>query len=74
MAEQRLIRPQLRLSLDNGVHPTSGNVILKVKTFNNVKTDATADQLYAVAHALAGLQTLPLYGIERFDNSEISQY
>jgi len=73
MAVARLIRSQLRLALDNGIHPTSGNVILKTKTFNNVKTDATADQLYAVAHALAGLQTLPLYGVERVDNSDISE-
>ncbi len=74
MAVSRIIRSQLRLALDNGVHPTSGNVIIKVKSFNNVKTDATADQLYDVAHALAGLQTLPLYGVERSDSSEISQY
>ncbi len=74
MAVGRIIRSQLRLSLDNGVHPTSRNVILKVKTFNNVKTDATPDQLYAVAHALADLQTLPLYGIERTDASEITQF
>ena len=74
MAEQRLIKSQLRLSFDNGVHPTSGNVILKTKSFNNVRTGADADQLYAVANALAELQTLPLYGIERNDNSEVSEF
>jgi len=74
MAEQRLVRSQLRLSFDNGLHPTTGNVILKRKSFTNVRTGADADQLYAVAHALAELQTLPLYGIERNDNSEITQF
>ena len=73
MAVGRLIKSQLRLTLDNGNDMETGKMIFKMKSFNNVKTDATADQLYAVALALAGLQTLPLFAVERFDNSEISQ-
>lgn len=73
MAVSRLIKSQLRLIFENGTHPTSGNVILKTKSFNNVQTSATADQLHAVGTALVGLQTLPFYGIERYDNSEISE-
>jgi len=73
MAEQRILRSSLRLVLDNGLHPTSGKMVFKTKSFNNVKTDANADQLYAVAQALAELQTLPLYGVERVDNSEIAE-
>lgn len=72
MATSVLVSSQLRLVLDDGIHPTSGNIIFKRKSFNNVKTDANAEQLYAVAEALASLQTLPLYGVERFDQSDIS--
>lgn len=71
MAEQIVYRSQLRLHLDNGIHPTTGDTIIKSKTFNNVKTEVTAEQLFEVAQALASLQALPLYGIERVDTSEI---
>lgn len=72
MARSTLIRSQLRLVLDNGTHPTSGKMVFKTKSFSNIKTDANADQLYAVAESLAGLQTLPLFEVERADHSEIS--
>ena len=72
MAVGRLISSQLRLTLDNGNDTKTGKMIFKTKSFNNVKTDATADQLFAVAYALADLQTLPLYSVERNDNSEIT--
>lgn len=74
MAESRIITSSLRLILHNGTNPKSGAAILKRKTFSNVKTDANADQLFAVANALAPLQELPLYGIERMDNSDISEF
>ena len=73
MAVSRLINTRLRLIFENGTHPTSGNPVLKTKSFNNVLTSATPDQLYAVGNALVGLQTLPIHGIERYDNSEISE-
>lgn len=72
MARSTLIRTQLRLSLDSGIHPTTGNIIFKTKSFSNVKTDANADQLIAVAEALAGLQIHPLYAVERYDYSSIT--
>lgn len=72
MAVSNLIKSSLKLSFEDGIHPTSGAVILKAKSFNNVKPNASADGLYEVAHAFAGLQELPLYNIERSDNSEIT--
>ena len=71
MAESILVRSSLRLILNNGIDPRTDDVITKVKTFNNVKPGLSADQLYAVGKVFADLQTLPLYSMERTDNSEI---
>jgi len=73
MAESRLIKSQLRLIFEDGTHPETGDPVLKTKSFNNVKTDATADQMHTVGMALVELQTLPFYGVERYDNSEITE-
>lgn len=72
MAISRVVRSQLRLVLENGTNPTNGDIVLKTKSFANVQTNATADQLYAVGNAFAGLQTLPLFGIERYDYAKIT--
>lgn len=71
MAVANMTTSQLRLVLHDGDDPTSGEPIYKFKSFNNVKTDATADQLYAIANAFAGLQERPLYNVERKDSSDI---
>lgn len=71
MAVSYILKSQLKLVLVSGTNPTTGDAMFKTKTFSNVKSDATADGLYAVANALAPLQQLPLYQIERNDNSEI---
>lgn len=72
MAVSRLIKSQLRLILNNGIHPTTGDAVFKTKSFNNLKTDADPDQLFTIAQAFAELQTLPLYSVERSDQSEIT--
>ncbi|WP_188454880.1 DUF1659 domain-containing protein [Virgibacillus oceani] len=71
MAVAETIKSTLQLILDEGIDPESGKQIFKLKSFNNVKTEATADQLYAIAQAVAPLQERPLYSIEREDSSEI---
>lgn len=71
MAVAEKINSQLRLIFHDGEDMLTGKAILKAKTFNNVKTEATADQLYAIAQAVAGLQERPLYNIERKDSSDI---
>ncbi|HAM80046.1 DUF1659 domain-containing protein [Ornithinibacillus bavariensis] len=73
MAVADLMNTQLRLVLYDGNDPSSGEPIYKVKSFNGVKTSATADQLYAIANAFAGLQQRPLNIIERKDSSDIRQ-
>lgn len=72
MATAHLMRTQLRIIFEDGVHPETGDPVFKRKSFNNVNGDATADQLYAVGNALVSLQQLPLHGFERSDLSEIS--
>lgn len=71
MAISQVYRTQLRLGFENGVNPDTNEIIVKRKTFNNIKSEATADQLYTVAQALASLQQLPLYEVERTDHAEI---
>lgn len=71
MARSEVYQTQLRLILENGIHPETNKIILKRKTFNNIKDEATAEQLNNVAQTLASLQQLPLVGVERTDHSEI---
>ncbi|MFC0522208.1 DUF1659 domain-containing protein [Pontibacillus salicampi] len=70
MATSTVMNSQLQLVLENGTDE-KGNPILKNKNFNNVKTDATPDQLWAVANALVALQQHPLYAVERNDSKEL---
>ncbi|HLS09531.1 DUF1659 domain-containing protein [Lentibacillus sp.] len=72
MAEQQMVNSRLRLILDDGVDEVSGKQLFKTKGFNNVKTAATADQLYAIATSVASLQQRPLTEVERNDSSEIT--
>ena len=46
---------------------------LKRKSYNNVKTTSTADEIFQAAQAIASLCQLPLYKIERDDKSEINE-
>ena len=73
MAVADMMKSTLQLVLQDGIDPESGSPILKSKSFNNVKTDATADQLYAIATALVGLQERSLYNINRRDTSDIRE-
>ena len=73
MAAQDLTQSTLQLVFLTGVDPESGNSTYKNKSFNNVKTSATADQLYEIAIAFEGLQQHPLTQINRRDNSEIRE-
>lgn len=71
MAQFRKYTSLLQLILEDGVDEATGDPVYRKKSFMRAKTDATKDQLYAVAHAFAGLQELPLYTIHRRDSSKI---
>lgn len=72
MAESVITKTTLRINLQKGIDSETGKTILKAKSFNNVKANASADQLYEVASALVSLQQLPVFNYERADNSEIT--
>src|SRR5699024_12839128 len=63
----------LRLVLYDGDDIESGKPIYKTKSFSNDKTAATADQLYAIAQAVAELQERSLYNVERRDTADIRE-
>ncbi|MFD1017972.1 DUF1659 domain-containing protein [Thalassobacillus hwangdonensis] len=61
---------RLQLVFENGVDG-KGEPVYKTKSFNNVKTQATDEQLYEVAVALEPLQQQLWHSIERNDNAVI---
>ena len=73
MAVADMMKSTLQLVLQDGIDPESGSPIFKSKSFNNVKIDATADQLYTIAMALVELQERSLYNINRRDTSDIRE-
>ena len=69
MAQASLIQSKLRLVFEVGVDE-NGKSLYKAKTVN-VKTEATTDQLFQTAQALAALCNDPLNTVERNDSSDI---
>ena len=61
----------LKLQFDKGLG-TDGKAVIGSKTSANLKVDALADDILAVANALAGLQKHDLYDILKLDSSSIS--
>lgn len=57
---------RLKISLDGGLN--GDRQIIKSKTYNRVKADATNEGLYAVGSALAGLQSMPLLAVQRLED------
>ena len=72
MAIETLVSKQPRLTSDVGTDE-AGKVIEKRKSFNNVFTEATAEQLLATATAIAQLQVYPLLAIENQSVTNISE-
>jgi hypothetical protein len=70
MAVANLMATKLRLIFESGMDE-KGKPILKSKTFNNVKKEATTDQLFQAAQALSVLCSDPVNSIERNDSTDI---
>ncbi len=70
MALATLIDSKLRLVFEVGMDE-QGHPVYKSKTFNNVKPNATTDQLFQTAEALGVLCNDLLYTVERNDSSDI---
>jgi hypothetical protein len=61
---------KIRLVYEAGMDD-NGELILRAKTFSNVKKEATTDQLFLAALALSVLGTDTLKKVERNDSVEI---
>ncbi|WP_409275962.1 DUF1659 domain-containing protein [Neobacillus sp. SCS-31] len=70
MAQALLADSKLRLVFETGVNE-KGEPVFKSKTFSNLKTEATPDQMHMAATAIAALSADPLSVVERNDRSEI---
>ncbi|GIO23419.1 DUF1659 domain-containing protein [Oceanobacillus sp. J11TS1] len=73
MAVAQLTESVLQLTLSEGIDPDTGEQILKQKRFSNVKTEATAEQLFLTANAFASVQQHELYNVSRRDVSDIHE-
>ena len=71
MANQVILDSNLSLIYDMGMD-INGKPIEKRKSYNNVKTAATPDQLLLVAQAIASLQTETLTLVERSDTHQLT--
>ncbi|MRH43479.1 DUF1659 domain-containing protein [Aquibacillus halophilus] len=73
MAVAQLINSNLQLAFEVDVDALTGRPILKNKSFNNIKTTVTPDQLLAITNALVPLQQYPLYTIKRSDTELVTE-
>lgn len=71
MATAYIKNSTLQLTFQNGLDSLTGEPVFQTKSFNNVKPEATADQLYTIAIAFEGLQERPLESVSRRDVSDI---
>lgn len=61
---------KVKVTLNAG-NDEDGNAIIKSKTFSRVKSDATDDNIYAVANGIAGLQEYPVNSIRKFEEYDL---
>lgn len=71
MAQALLEGSKLRMLFEIGVDD-EGNPILRAKTFNNVKSASTTDQLFQAAQAISVLCNDTLNKVERNDTTTIT--
>jgi hypothetical protein len=71
MAAANLYDTKLRMTFETGMDE-KGKPIYKAKTLNNIRKEATTDQLFQVAQALSTLSNDSLFKIERNDTTDIT--
>jgi hypothetical protein len=70
MAVANLLETKLRIVFEVGMDE-KGKPIYKAKTLNNIKKEATTDQLFQVAQAISALANDSLIKVERDDMTGI---
>ncbi|MFP7169912.1 DUF1659 domain-containing protein [Terribacillus sp. 7520-G] len=64
---------RLSIVFFDGTDPETGKDKYKTKSFNNIRLDATPDELHAFADALVPLQQREFYAVEKNDHSILRQ-
>lgn len=70
-ATKKLYDIKLQVRVENGT-TTTGSKALKSLNLNQIKLDATADQLLAAGEAVAHLQSQTLSGIRVIDSYDLA--
>ncbi|MDM5221346.1 DUF1659 domain-containing protein [Peribacillus sp. NJ11] len=66
MANQIPVSSTLRIDFETGLNE-KGALVFRRKSFSNIKVDATADQLFSTAVAIASVQNYPMGEVTRVD-------
>ncbi|MGL6174558.1 MAG: DUF1659 domain-containing protein [Cellulosilyticaceae bacterium] len=63
----------LKLRFDCGKDDITGKVKVKSKTYSHLKPAATAEDVFAVANAIASVQEYSILEVAKIDNSTLSE-
>ena len=73
MATRVPYNTRLSLIFQTGTDPNTGAPILKTKSYSNVKSSASDDDVYSVANDIASLQKYMLFEIQRTDRAKLTE-
>ena len=62
----------VKVKFDQGMD-LNGDRVVKTKTYSSIKPDASNENIMAVVNALEGLQEHMLSGVNRVDNTSLSE-
>ncbi|CAH0269462.1 hypothetical protein SRABI96_03649 [Peribacillus sp. Bi96] len=66
MANQIPVSSTLRIDFETGLNE-KGVIVFKRRAFSNIRIEATADQLFSTAVAIASVQNYPMGEVTRVD-------
>ncbi|AOH56375.1 hypothetical protein ABE28_018570 [Peribacillus muralis] len=66
MADQIPVSSTLRIDFETGL-TEKGDIAFKRRSFTNIKTEATAEQLFSTAVAISSVQNYPMSEVTRVD-------
>ncbi|AXN38118.1 DUF1659 domain-containing protein [Peribacillus butanolivorans] len=70
MANQIPVSSTLRIDFETGLNE-KGSIVFKRRSFSNIKVEATADQLFSAATAIASVQSYPMGEVTRVDTNSL---
>ena len=62
----------IKVKFDHGTD-LNGKRVIKTRTYSNVKSDASGQDIVTIVTSLAGLQQHTLGGINKIDNTSLSE-